>query len=79
MQYVLNTLFTFLTKENKRAHKIPMVLTLKGLNGTDLSEKIKLYEKEMSKCLSRAMDSEVPLNFNVEVSRNNCLLPHSCW
>jgi len=53
-----------LTEENKRAHKIPMVLTLKGLNGTDVSDKIRLYEKEMSKCLSKALDSEVPLAFN---------------
>ncbi len=53
-----------LTEDNKRAHKIPMVLTLKGLNGTDVSEKVKLYEKEMSKCLSKALDSEVPLAFN---------------
>ena len=53
-----------LTEDNKRAHKIPMVLTLKGLNGTDVSEKIKMYEKEMSKCLSKALDSEVPLSFN---------------
>jgi hypothetical protein len=53
-----------LTQDNKRAHKIPMVLTLKGLNGTDVSEKVRLYEKEMSKCLSKALDAEVPLNFN---------------
>jgi len=53
-----------LTTENKRAHKLPMVLTLKGLNGTDLAEKIKLYEKEMSKCLSKVLDSEIPLAFN---------------
>ena len=53
-----------LTKDNKRAHKIPMVLTIKGLNGTDISDKIKMYEKEMSKCLSKALDSEVPLAFN---------------
>lgn len=53
-----------LTQDNKRAHKIPMVLTLKGLNGTDASEKIRMYEKEMSKCLSKALDSEVPLAFN---------------
>jgi len=53
-----------LTEDNKRAHKVPMVLTLKGLNGTDVSEKIKLYEKEMSKCLSKALDAEVPLSFN---------------
>jgi hypothetical protein len=53
-----------LTQDNKRAHKIPMVLTLKGLNGTDVSDKVKLYEKEMSKCLSKALDSEVPLAIN---------------
>ena len=53
-----------LTLDNQRAHKIPMVLTLKGLNGTDVSEKVKLYEKEMSKCLSKALDSEIPLAFN---------------
>ena len=53
-----------LTEDNKRAHKIPMVLTLKGLNGTDVSEKVKLYEKEMSKSLSKALDAEVPLSFN---------------
>ena len=53
-----------LTQDNKRAHKLPMVLTLKGLNGTDLSDKIRIYEKEMSKCLSKALDSEMPLAFN---------------
>jgi len=57
-------LIYILTQENKRAHKIPMVLTLKGLNGTDVSDKVKMYEKEMSKCLSKALDSEVPLAFN---------------
>jgi len=31
-----------LTKDNKRAHKTPIVLTLKGLNGTDISEKVKI-------------------------------------
>lgn len=57
-------LIYLLTKENKRAHKLPIVLTLKGLNGTDASSKIRIFEKEMSKCLSKALDSEVPLAFN---------------
>jgi len=57
-------LIYIVTQDNKRAHDIPMVLTLKGLNGTDASEKIRMYEKEMSKCLSKALDSEVPLSFN---------------
>jgi hypothetical protein len=34
-----------LTEDNARAHKIPMVLTLKGLNGTDVSEKDKTVRK----------------------------------
>ena len=64
-----------LTEENQRAHKMPMVLTLKGLNGTDVSEKVKLYEKEMSKCLSKALDAEVPLNFNEKFYATTVFLP----
>ena len=65
-KYTVRTkyLVFILTTENKRAHRLPMVLTLKGLNGTDLAQKIKLYEKEMSKCLSKVLDSEIPLVFN---------------
>jgi len=64
-----------LTKENQRAHKIPMVLTLKGLNNTDLSEKIRLFEKEMSKCLSKALNSEVPLQFNEQFYATTVFCP----
>ena len=64
-----------LTQDNKKAHKIPMVLTLKGLNGTDASEKIKMYEREMSKCLSRALDSELPLSFNEKFYATTVFIP----
>ncbi len=64
-----------LTQDNKRAHKIPMVLTLKGLNGTDASDKIKMYEREMSKCLSKALDSEVPLAFNEKFYATTVFVP----
>ena len=64
-----------LTKENKRAHKIPMVLTIKGLNGTDLSEKIRMYEKEMSKCLSKALDTEVPMQYNEQFYATTVFCP----
>jgi len=76
-KYAVRTkyLVYILTKQNKRAHKIPMVLTLKGLNGTDVSEKIKMFEKEMSKCLSRALDSEVPLNFNDKFQATTVFCP----
>ena len=65
-KYAVRTkyLVYILTKDNTRAHKLPVVLTLKGLNGTDLSEKIKMFEKEMSKCLSKAMNKEVPVSYN---------------
>ena len=64
-----------LTKDNKRAHKTPIVLTLKGLNGTDISEKVKIFEKEMSKCLSKALDSEVPMMFNEKFYATTVFMP----
>ena len=64
-----------LTQDNKRAHKVPIVLTLKGLNGTDASDKIKLYEKEMSKCLSKALGAEVPLAFNEKFYATTVFIP----
>ncbi len=76
-QYSVRTkyLIYLLTKENKRAHKIPIVLTLKGLNGTDVSEKIRMYEKEMSKCLSKALDTEVPMQYNEQFYATTVFCP----
>jgi hypothetical protein len=53
-----------LTKDNQRAHDIPIVLTLKGLNSTDFSDKIKMFEREMSNSLNKALGKEVPLQHN---------------
>ena len=76
-QYSVRTkyLIYILTKDNVRAHKTPIVLTVKGLNGTDLSEKVKLYEKEMSKCLSKALDAEVPMQFNEKFHATTIFCP----
>jgi hypothetical protein len=76
-KYTVRTkyLIYILTKENKRAHKIPIVLTLKGLNGTDISEKIRLFEKEMSKCLSKALDTEVPMQYNEQFFATTIFCP----
>jgi len=76
-QYSVRTkyLIYLLTKDNKRAHKIPIVLTLKGLNGTDVSEKIRMYEKEMSKCLSKALDTEVPMQYNEQFYATTVFCP----
>ena len=75
--YIVRTkyLVYVLTKENKRAHKIPIVLTIKGLNGTDLNEKLKMYEKEMSKCLSKALDTEVPMQYNEQFYATTVFCP----
>lgn len=76
-QYSVRTkyLLYILTKNNTRAHKTPIVLTVKGLNGTDLSEKVKLYEKEMAKCLSKALDAEVPMQFNEKFHATTVFCP----
>lgn len=76
-QYGVRTkyLIYILKKDNNRAHKTPIVLTLKGLNGTDVSEKVKIFEKEMSKCLSKALDSEVPLAFNEKFYATTVFMP----
>ena len=70
-KYLVNVL----TKDNLPAHEIPIVLTLKGLNGTDMAEKVKMYEKEMSKCLCKALDAEVPLAFNEKFFATTVFVP----
>jgi len=68
-------LIYILTQDNQRAHKTPIVLTVKGLNGTDLSEKAKLFEKEMAKCLSKALDTEMPYTFNEKFHATTVFCP----
>tara|TARA_R100001530_G_scaffold52943_2_gene39114 strand:- start:803 stop:1813 length:1011 start_codon:yes stop_codon:yes gene_type:complete len=76
-RYAVRTkyLIYVLKSDNTPAHKIPMVLTIKGLNGTDISEKVKLFEKEMSKCLSKALGTEVPLQFNEKFHSTTVFIP----
>ena len=68
-------LIYILNKFNKRAHAAPVVLTVKGLNGTDMSEKKKLFDKEMGKCLSKALGMEVPLQFNEKFNSTTVFIP----
>jgi len=76
-EYTVRTkyLIYLLTQDNQRAHKNPVVLTIKGLNGTDLSEKTKLFEKEMAKCLSKALDTEMPYTFNEKFHATTVFCP----
>ena len=59
-KYLINVL----KKDNTPAHEIPIVLTIKGLNGSDLGEKVQLFRDEMGKCLSKALGQEAPLKYN---------------
>ena len=68
-------LINILTKNNKPAHEVPICLTLKGLNGADISEHLKRFEKEMNKCLSKALDSEVPINYNEKFHATTVFTP----
>jgi len=68
-------LIHILKSDNTVAHKVPIVLTLKGLNGTDMSEKLKIFEKEMHKTLSKVIDAEVPLKFNPKVNSTYVFIP----
>ena len=68
-------LINILTKDNKPAHEVPICLTLKGLNGADLSEHLKTFEKEMNKCLSKALDSEIPINYNEKFHSTTIFTP----
>ena len=68
-------LINILTKDNKPAHEVPICLTLKGLNGSDLSEHLKKFEKEMNKCLSKALNSEIPINYNEKFHSTTVFTP----
>jgi len=57
-------LINILKKDNTPAHEIPIVLTIKGLNGSDISDKITFFQDEMGKCLSKALGQEAPLKYN---------------
>ena len=64
-----------LKKDNTPAHQIPIVLTIKGLNGIDFSEKVKLFQDEMGKCLSKALGQEAPLKYNEKFFATTVFIP----
>jgi len=64
-----------LKKDNTPAHQIPIVLTIKGLNGIDLSEKVKLFQDQMGTCLSKALGQEAPLKYNEKFFATTVFIP----
>ena len=76
-QYSTRTkyLVNILTKENKPAHEVPMVLTLKGLASVDLSDKIKEFQVKMDKCLSAAQGLGSGVKFDKRVKSLYVFIP----
>ena len=68
-KYTVRTMYCvyILTKDNKRAHNKPLVLSIKGLNGVDLSNKPKEYDRAVESCLNRVNEEEVSATFSQQV------------
>lgn len=68
-QFTIRTLYCgfVLTKENKRAHAKPVVLSIKGLNGVDLSRKKKEFDKTIEACLNKVNEEEVSATFSEKI------------
>ena len=76
-QYSTRTkyLINILTKENKPAHEVPIVLTLKGLASVDLSEKMREFQIKMDKCLSAAQGLGSGVKFDRRVKSLYVFIP----
>ena len=68
-KYTVRTMYCIyiLTKDNKRAHNKPMVLSIKGLNGVDLSKKTKDFDRAVESCLNRVNEEEISATFSEQV------------
>ena len=65
-QYSARTkyLVNILTKDNRPAHEIPIVLTIKGMASKDLGEMLKEFYKHMNKCYSTGLELKGNMKFD---------------
>ena len=65
-QYSARTkyLVNILTKDNRPAHEIPIVLTIKGMASKDLGEMLKEFYKHMNKCYSTGLELKGSMKFD---------------
>lgn len=65
-QYSARTkyLINILTKDNCPAHKIPIVLTIKGMASKDLGDMLKEFYKHMNKCYSTGLELKSSMKFD---------------
>lgn len=68
-QYTVRTMYCgfVLTKDNERAHAKPVVLSIKGLNGVDLSRKKKEFDKTIEACMNKVNEEEVSATFSEKI------------
>lgn len=68
-KYTVRTMYCvyILTKDNRRAHNKPVVLSIKGLNGVDLSKKTKDFDRAVESCLNRVNEEEISATFSEQV------------
>jgi len=68
-QYTVRTMYCgfILTKENRRAHAKPVVLSIKGLNGVDLSRKKRDFDRTIEACLNKVNEEDVSATFGDKV------------
>ena len=76
-KYTVRTMYCgfILTKENRRAHSKPVVLSIKGLNGVDLSRKKKDFDRTIEACLNKVNEEDVSATFG---ARFHALTVFSC-
>ena len=65
-QYSARTkyLVNILTKDNRPAHEIPLVLTIKGVASKDLGEMLRDFYKQMNKCYSTGLELKGNMKFD---------------
>jgi hypothetical protein len=61
-------LVNILTKDNKPAHEVPLVLTLKGIASKKLSEDLRDFYKSMDRCMSVALQKDASSKFDKRVT-----------
>ncbi len=63
-EVVTKYLVYILDMNNRRCHKTPIVLLMKGLNGVNFADRLKDFEKDMTECLQAVTGDSTPYKMN---------------
>ena len=77
-QYSARTkyLVNILTKDNRPAHEIPIVLTIKGMASKDLGDMLKDFHKDMNKCYSTGLELKGSMKFDARTQATFVFKPN---